>query len=127
MRSWKKLSLLSCAMLACAGLALSNDTVGDPGTITPGLRGPCRRAVQGIPVVPGCEPTCNLWCTDPCKAVVVAPGKCMGVEGPCSVFTDTFTAEMCRECTCPFGGGACIDEGIYSSGTQNKQNCVDAA
>src|SRR5688572_13791931 len=107
MLSWKSLSSLACLSLVVAGMALSSAAAADADPVTPAMRGPCRRAVQGIPVVPGCEPTCNLWCTDPCKAVVVVPGKCMQVEGPCSLFDDTFTASMCRECECPFGGGAC--------------------
>ncbi len=121
----KRLSFFAAAMLVMGGLALSESTtVGDIGAAK---RGPCQRAVQAIPIVPACEPTCTLWCTDPCKAVIVTPGKCLNEEGPCSEFTDTFTGSMCRDCGCPFGGGACSNDGVYSSGTQKKINCVDAA
>jgi len=86
-------------------------------------RGPCIQATGTYFVPGGCEPSCYLYCTDPCSEVDWTDGVCQNYYGPCSRTMASLAFYMCRDCSCTWPYGGCADLGLYESGSADVVIC----
>lgn len=86
-------------------------------------RGSCLNTSVGL--VPLCASgSCILACLDPCVTVMHDYACIPGSTKRCSFAMGAADKNFCRECTCPYPfAPACLDEGIYPSGTTSTMRC----
>ena len=117
-----KLSALSLVALFVFNFGASAQiTPADP---IPVLKGPCEQAVGTSGVPAACEDGCVVYCTDPCVVITWQHANCDNIEGPCKRQIRDLGKEFCRDCTCTWPFGGCVDLGFYYSGSTPVLVCV---
>ncbi len=87
------------------------------------LLGPCVPASGNAPDPLHCEVECVAYCTDFCSTITWTPASCQNQSGPCKRTVKTKANQVCRECTCTWPFGGCVDDGLYESGSRAVVDC----
>jgi hypothetical protein len=106
-----------------SGVTVTNVTKLPSTSLAARGRGPCIQAVGYYFVPGGCEPSCYLYCTDPCSEVDWFDAYCQMSYGPCKRKMTALADYMCRDCSCTWPYGGCADLGLYESGTFDVVTC----